>query len=190
MSFSIKLPQTCTFSLHIDQGDRTLVDTTIEVNTTAKDIAKAKKTIRRLMNEYAPVIETPRAAASEPVPPEPNLGSQAPIAPTNLPEPEAAPVPPPEKKLEGVRGLLQLHCKECGRTFGTFLREPQTEVLCKCGHSIDLTAPLARYRFTCPYCEREGFGKTNLEDPEITIRCKCGGDVDLHWVPKAREYQN
>lgn len=45
---------------------------------------------------------------------------------------------------------------------------------CKCGHPIDLTAPLARYRFTCPYCEKESWGQTNLEDPDITVRCKCG----------------
>lgn len=86
--------------------------------------------------------------------------------------------------------MLRLRCKECGNTFGIFLREYQTEVLCRCGHSIDLTAPLAKYHFTCPYCEREKFGKTNLEDPEITVRCNCGGDVDLRWNPKAREYQN
>jgi len=47
---------------------------------------------------------------------------------------------------------------------------------------------VARYRFTCPYCEKESWGLTNLEDPNITIRCKCGGDVDLRWVPKAKEY--
>jgi len=190
MSFSIELPQTYTFSLFINQGDRTLVDTTVEVNATAEGIAKAKRTIQCLMDEYAPAIETPQAAALEPVPPEPNTGSQAPINPTDLPDPETASVPPPEKKPEGVRGLIQLHCKECGRTFGTYLREPQTEVLCKCGHPIDLTGQMGKYRFTCPYCEKETWGRTNLEDPDITVRCKCGGDVDLHWVPKAREYQN
>ncbi len=183
MSFSIELPQTYTFSLRIDQDNHTLVDTTVEVEATAKGIAKGKRTLQRLMNEYAPAIEPPQAAAPEPE-------NKAPIDPAGQPEPEPTPDPPPEKKPEGARGLLQLHCKECGRTFGTYLREPQTEVLCKCGHSIDLTGQLGKYRFTCPYCEKETWGRTNLEDPDITVRCKCGGDVDLHWVPKAKEYQN
>ena len=181
MSFSIELPQTYTFSLCIDRGGRTIVDTTVEVPDTREGIAKARRTIQRLMNEYAPTPKAPEPAGLNPE-------SQPPADP--LLAAETAPASPPEKKPEGARGLLQLHCKECGRTFGTFLREHQTEVDCKCGHQIDLTTPLARYRFTCPYCEKETWGQTNLEDPEITIRCKCGGDVDLRWNPKAREYQN
>ena len=183
MSFSIELPQTYTFSLFINQGNRTLVDTTVEVEATAKGIAKAKRTLQRLMNEYALAIEPTQATTPEPE-------NQAPADPTEQPEPEAAPTPPPEKKPEGARGLLQLHCKECGRTFGTYLREPQTEVLCKCGHLIDLTGQLGKYRFTCPYCEKESWGRTNLEDPDITVRCKCGADVELRWQSKAKEYQN
>lgn len=87
-------------------------------------------------------------------------------------------------------GLLRLRCPACGSTFGTFLREYKTQFPCRCGHAIDLTVPLSRCRFTCPYCEKEYRGQTNLEDPAILIRCKCGGDVDLSWNPKAREYQN
>lgn len=71
------------------------------------------------------------------------------------------------------------------------MRERQSEVDCRCGHHIDLTAPLARYRFTCPYCEKEAWGKTNLEDPEITARCPgCGEEVKMRWNPSEREYQN
>ena len=66
-------------------------------------------------------------------------------------------------------------------TFGAYIKR---------GHHIDLTIPLARYHFTCPYCEKKTFGRTNLEDPNITIRCKCGGSIDLCWVPKAKEYRN
>ena len=183
MSFSIEVPQTYTFSLCIDRVGRTIVDTTVEVPDTREGITRAKRTIQRLMNEYVP---TPKA--QEPV--ELNPESQAPIDSTAAPESEPAPDPSPEKKQDGARGPRQLHCRECGRTFGTFLREHQTEVDCKCGHQIDLTTPLARYRFTCPYCEKESWGQTNLEDPEITVRCKCGGDVNLRWVPKLREYQN
>lgn len=175
---------TYTFSLCIDYGDRTLIDTTVEVKATAEEITKVKRTIQRLMNEYAPAV----APTPEPVPPEPE--TQAPITPTEQPGPEVKPTPPPGEKAGGARGLLRLQCPECGSTFGTFLREYQTEIACKCGHQIDLTVPLGRYRFTCPYCEKETWGQTNLEDPDITVRCKCGGDVELHWAPKAKEYQN
>ena len=153
MSFSIELPQTYTFSLCIDQGGHTIVDTTVEVPDTREGIARAKRTVQRLMNEYAP---TPKA-----------------------------PEPP-----EGARGLLHLHCPECGNTFGTFLREYQTEMMCKCGHPIDLTGQLGRYHATCPYCQHESWGKTNSEEPVVEVRCKCKEMIRLQWVPEAREYQN
>ena len=181
MSFSIELPQTYTFSLCIDRGDHTIVDTTVEVPNTREGITRAKRTIQRLMNEYTPVAKAP-----EPV--ELNPESQAHTDP--LPAAGTAPTPPPEKKPEGARGLLRLYCKKCGNTFGTFLREYQTELDCKCGHHIDLTVPLAKFTYTCPYCEQTRWGQTNLEDPDITVRCKCSRDVNLRWVPKSREYQN
>lgn len=187
MSYYDGFTPTYTFSLCIERSDRVLVDTTVEVKATAEEIAKAKKTIQRLMNEYAPVAKAPAPAAD---PAEPEMESQAPIDPTDPPEPEAAPTTPPDKKSGGARGLLHPYCKECGRAFTTFLRECQTEVDCKCGHQIDLTAPLATFAYTCPYCEQTRWGKTNLEDPDITVRCKCGGDVNLRWAPKSREYQN
>ena len=177
MSFSIEPPRTYTFSLCIDQGDRTLADSTFEVPATTEGIAKAERTIKHLMSEYAP------AAAPEP-------GNQAPINPTDQPEPEATPEPPLEKKPQGARGLLRLHCPECGNTFGTFLREYQTEIACKCGHKIDLTGQLGRYHAVCPYCQHESWGKTNSEEPEIEVQCKCKEMIRLQWVPEAREYQN
>ena len=139
MSYYDGFTPTYTFSLCIERSDRVLVDTTVEVKATAEEIAKAKKTIQRLMNEYAPAAKAP-APADDPV--EPEMESQA---PTGSPEQEGETDPPPEKKPDGARGLLHLHCKECGRTFTTFLREHQTEVDCKCGHQIDLTAPLAKF---------------------------------------------
>ena len=181
MSFSIELPQTYTFSLCIDRGGHTIVDTTVEVPDTREGITRAKRTVQRLMNEYTPTPKAPEPAGLNPE-------SQPPA--DLLPAAETATTPPPEKKPEGARGLFHLHCKECGRAFTTFLREHQAAVRCKCGQWIDLTAPLARYRFTCPYCEREGWGLTNLEDPDITVPCKCGGSVDLRWAPKSKEYQN
>lgn len=111
MSFSIELPQTYTFSLCIDRGGRTVADATVEVPDTREGIAKAKRTIQRLMNEYAPVPKAPEPVGLNPE-------SQA---PTDPPPTESAPAPPPAKKQEGVRGLLRLRCPECGNTFGTFL---------------------------------------------------------------------
>ena len=90
----------------------------------------------------------------------------------------------------GAKGLLRLKCRACGNEFGKFLQEYQQSVACKCGSQIDLTAPLASFRFTCPYCGKEGWGKTNAEDAEITTRCKCGSDLTLEWNPEAREYRN
>ena len=116
MSFSIELPQTYTFSLCIDRGGHTIVDTTVEVPDTREGITRAKRTVQRLMNEYAPAAKAP-APADDPV--EPEMESQA---PTGSPEQEGETDPPPEKKPDGARGLLHLHCKECGRTFTTFLR--------------------------------------------------------------------
>lgn len=184
MSYYDGFTPTYTFSLCIERSDRVLVDTTVEVKATAEEIAKAKKTIQRLMNEYAPVAKAP-APADDPV--EPEMESQA---PTGSPEQEGETDPPPEKKPDGARGLLRLYCRECGNTFGTFLKELQSEITCRCGHHIDLTVPLARYRFTCPHCGKESWGKTNLEDPELTARCICGEDVVMRWNSKEREYQS
>ena len=98
MSFSIELPQTYTFSLCIDQGGHTIVDTTVEVPDTREGIARAKRTVQRLMNEYAPAAKAP-APADDPV--EPEMESQA---PTGSPEQEGETDPPPEKKPDGARG--------------------------------------------------------------------------------------
>ena len=107
MSFSIELPQTYTFSLCIDRGGRTIVDTTVEVPDTREGITKAKRTIQRLMNEYAPVPKAPDLVGLNPE-------SQPSTDPP--PAAETAPTPSPEKKPEGARGLLRLHCPECGNT--------------------------------------------------------------------------
>lgn len=181
MSFSIELPQTYTFSLCIDRGGHTIVDTTVEVPDTREGITRAKRTVQRLMNEYAPTPKAPDPAGLNPE-------SQPPA--DLLPAAETAPTPPPEKKSEGARGLLRLHCPECGNTFGTFLREYQTEIECKCGHHIDLTGQLGRYHATCPYCQHESWGKTNSEEPVVEVQCKCKEMIRLQWVPEAREYQN
>jgi len=191
---------TYTFRLRIERSEQTILDTTIGSAISADEVAKAKKNIRRLLDEYAPTIKaqgelpTEIQKAETPTPSETN--SRTDEVPANQEVQHTEPAAPqsaaqvPEQKPDGAKGLLCLGCSECGNTFGTFLREHQTEIDCKCGHSIDLTVSLAKYRFTCPYCEKETWGRTNLEDPDITVRCKCGENVNLRWNPKAKEYQN
>ena len=77
MSYYDGFTPTYTFSLCIERSDRVLVDTTVEVKATAEEIAKAKKTIQRLMNEYAPVAKAP-VPADDPV--EPEMEGQAPTS--------------------------------------------------------------------------------------------------------------
>ncbi len=89
-SYCGRLTPTCTFRLQIQESDRTILDTAITTKANADEIAKAKKSVRRLLDEYAPIIKTP-----EPVP--------APVPETDTPalpepEPEAQPseaAPPP-----------------------------------------------------------------------------------------------
>ena len=66
MSFSIELPQTYTFSLCIDRGGHTIVDTTVEVPDTREGITRAKRTVQRLMNEYTPPPKAPEPAGLNP----------------------------------------------------------------------------------------------------------------------------
>lgn len=106
------------------------------------------------------------------------------------PEPKAQPTATYADKQSGVKGRLQLNCPECGNAFGTFLHEYQQTINCKCGHAFNLTDPLASFRFTCPYCRNEGWGKTNSEDAEIAVRCRCGEDLTLEWDAASREYRN
>lgn len=203
MSLFDGLTPTYTFRLQIERSDRTILDTAITTKATADEITKVKRSVRRLLDEYAPTIKTATAVTLQPgtvleLDPE----NQAPIDPTDLLEPEAQPDKPEEapapaggghtsdEQPEGAKGLLRLYCRECGNTFGTFLKERRSEITCRCGHHIDLTVPLALYRFTCPYCQHEGWGKTNSEDPEIEVQCKCREMITVRWNPDAREYQN
>lgn len=195
MSFSIEVPQTYTFSLCIDRGDRTLVDITVEVEATAEEIAKAKRTIQRLMDEYALDAKT-----SAPTP-EPD-----PIDPIDLPpeleateeEPPADIIPAPAPAVirkqsafreKGAKGLMLLYCKSCGDIFSTFLKDPRQEFTCKCGSRIDLTGPMVRFQYICPCCEKRTYGKTNVEEPSFEAWCLCGNRVMLTWVPKEKEYR-
>lgn len=71
--------------------------------------------------------------------------------------------------------------------FGRFLREPSASVTCRCGGEVQLDN-LTRYEFTCPCCDFEAHGRTNLEDPEITVPCKCGNPVTMKWDRNKRMY--
>ena len=96
MSFSIELPQTYTFSLCIDRGGHTIVDTTVEVPDTREGITRAKRTVQRLMNEYAPTPKAPEPAGLNPE-------SKTPADP--LLAAETAPAPPrPRRKIRKGRG--------------------------------------------------------------------------------------
>ena len=165
-----------TFSFCIKRDGEVLVGAEIGTDGSVEENTKAEKAIQRLLNEYTPNAEmrTPELLEKDDT-----ADSSTKKATQTAPE-----------HPKGSRGLLQIRCPDCNNVFGTFLREYQTEVTCKCGQRIDLTAPTARFAYTCPYCEQTRWGRTNLEDPEITVRCKCGGDIDLQWNPKTREYQN
>lgn len=84
-------------------------------------------------------------------------------------------------------GVLRLRCPKCGDVFGRFLREPSASVTCRCGGEVQLDN-LTRYEFTCPCCDFEAHGRTNLEDPEITVPCKCGNPVTMKCDRNKRMY--
>lgn len=215
MSYYDGLTPTYTFRLQIERSDRTVLDTAITTKASREEMIKAKKSVRRLLDEYAPLPPVLTPAPDLPPAPDPESEEKTgcedgsydcgtcPIngqcdrqSEAEEPDrPEKTPTPAgggqtSDKRPEGARGLLRLYCRECGNTFGTFLKERQSEITCRCGHQIDLTAPLALYRFTCPYCQHECWGKTNSEDPEIEVQCKCREMVTVRWNRDAREYQN
>jgi len=196
---------------YIKRGDNTVLDIAVEAVDTPESIRKAVNTVRRAMTNYAPktapitidadqaqnahvsaevATSTAGQAADATEPATASASAASNQEPDPQPTPAIALAPRPDKPLEGVRGLLHLRCEECGKPFTTFLKMKQQEIACRCGHVTDLTKPLARFRYTCPYCEFERWGWTNLEDTNISVKCKCGGMVDMQWVPKAKEYQN
>ena len=195
MSYYDGLTPTYTFRLQIERSDRTVLDTAITTKASREEMIKAKKSVRRLLDEYAPLPPVLTPAPDLPPAPDPESEEKTGCEDGSYDRPEKTPTPAgggqtSDKRPEGARGLLRLYCRECGNTFGTFLKERQSEITCRCGHQIDLTAPLALYRFTCPYCQHEGWGKTNSEDPEIEVQCKCREMVTVRWNRDAREYQN
>ena len=173
-----------TIRLQIEREDRMILDTAITVKQSGDEIARAKKHIRKLLDDYAPIA---KPADTEP--------QESSIAETESEpeEPETpAPEPPPETEdtQPGVKGLICLVCPDCKDSFGIFLHNYKKDATCKCGHLFNLRQPLARFRFICPYCGKEVWGKTNSEEADLTVRCWCGKDVILTWNPAAKEYRN
>ena len=101
--------------------------------------------------------------------------------------PDAAEIQRKEIPKGTAYGVLRLRCPKCGDVFGRFLREPSASVTCRCGGEVRLDN-LTRYEFTCPCCDFEARGRTNLEDPEITVPCKCGNPVTMKWDRNKRMY--
>lgn len=180
-----------TFHLCIERRGDTVLNTVIAAD--GDDVQKAKRTIKKLLDDFTPgggkpgrtPIQTELAGTAAQV-----REDQGPVEEISLPEPAPETVQEQRDGQSGVRGAVQLLCGGCGRTIGTFLKTRQEEFRCKCGNSIDLTKPLARFEYTCPCCEAKIFGLTNMEEPDVTIKCRCGSPVDLRWVPKIRECRN
>lgn len=141
-------------TVRIARDDRVILDTTVGVKGVADEIEKAKSTLKNLLDEYAPSVNIPLPepqAYTEPEPAPESVNTEA-----SKPEMQTSRIP----KQSGIRGLIRMECPECGAAFWTFLKERQTEIACKCGNVIDLTANLAAYRFICPGCGKETWGKT------------------------------
>lgn len=184
-----------TFRVSIRKNEQeTILDTAVS-GSTPEEVAKAKATVTRLIDAYSPF-------ASIPAPLEPGMvmeleaddpDNQAPIDPLEHPAAATGKTPmeiiKARPKRKAIKGAIFLHCPECGRSFGTFIKDPTDAVECRCGHSIPLDN-VARYAYDCPCCERRRFGWTNLEDPEIVQKCVCGNEVALTWNKSAKEYQS
>ena len=201
---------TYTFRIMIERSDRPVLDAAFTTKGTPKEIQKVKRSIQKLLREYPQASEKtlpeegyPTDDASEEVGQPDTIQKEVYESETTLSgeadqeeemDLEATPAQDSTTTrthfVEGARGLLRMCCPDCGKTFMVFLKDFQTEVSCNCGHSFDLTLPLAKFQYVCPYCENERYGRTNSEEALIQIRCKCGGDVDLEWNPKTKEYRN
>ena len=190
---TIQLGQTehYTFGAYIKRGDNTVLDIAVEAIDTPESIRKARNTVRRMMTSYAPNVTPIVVAADQAQTAHVSAKVATSMAGQSAAVPEPAATSTPPKEPDGTKGLVMIYCKECGSASSAFLKERQSEIVCRtCGHHTDLTVPLAKFHFTCPHCEKESWGLTNAEEPDIAVLCKCGQFVNLRWVPKAKEYRN
>lgn len=172
------------FQLSIEQDRESILELTVGAEDTAESVAKAKKTVQELLDEYVLRIQNefvprPEGAAgtfsvsSEEPPKNQKLQKSAKIAEV---------VQEKASGSSGTKGFVIIRCEKCGNVFRSFLRGPQKELSCKCGHHIDLTVPLANFEYTCE-CGKKNWGKTNVEDASIEVRCSCGKRKVLDWAP-------
>lgn len=190
---TIQLGQTehYTFGAYIKRGNNTVLDIAVEAIDTPESIRKAMNTVRRMMTSYAPNVTPIVVAADQAQTAHVSAKVATSMAGQSAAVPEPAATSTPPKEPDGTKGLVMIYCKECGSASSAFLKERQSEIVCRtCGHHTDLTVPLAKFHFTCPHCEKESWGLTNAEEPDIAVLCKCGQFVNLRWVPKAKEYRN
>ena len=80
MSYYDGLTPTYTFRLQIERSDRTILDTAITTKASREEMIKAKKSVRRLLDEYAPLPPVLTPAPDLPPTPEPDL----PTPPENM----------------------------------------------------------------------------------------------------------
>ena len=165
-----------TFRIIIRKNDQeTVMDACRAATPEEAERAKAAiAAIKAILDSFVPILEGPATPDAAPA----------------LPEPTPEPATPPVKR-KTPRGAMFLKCPSCGRTFGTFVKEPADTIDCRCGNKIPIsgTGVLGHYTYTCPCCETRKFGWTNLQDAEIEMKCRCGNAVSLTWNPTAREYR-
>lgn len=98
MSLFDGLIPTYAFHLQIERSDRTIIDTTIIAKATADEIARAKRTVQRLLTEYTPTIKAPEQVPTPPpesdTPALPEPEAQDPAADQRQDEPAEAAAPP------------------------------------------------------------------------------------------------
>lgn len=162
----------CTVGLSVERDGERVLDLSIGPVATRQEIQAAMCNLRNLLNKYGPAPETPETS-------EPDT------------EAEAVPVTPatPLNPLRGAKGFLILQCDRCGSQFVTYPKDYITSALCRCGHKIDLTAPLARLEYECSSCNRTWRGKINSTQPRLDIVCRCGNPISLTWDKKLRLYK-
>ena len=118
MSLFDGLTPTYIFRIQVELEGKMVLDTSITTKDSREDLIKTKKTVRRLLDEYAPL--PPVLTPAPDIPPTPESEAQDPAADQRQDEqPEEAPAPggggqTSDKRPEGARGLLRLYCRECG----------------------------------------------------------------------------
>ncbi len=180
-----------TFHLCLERGGETVLDTEIGA-WSPEETEQALEAVRQLLDRFGPEAPVGPAAYGGPsrncqTPEEPQTAAEEPAA--EEPAAEEAGVEAESAKA-GAGGLLTLRCESCGSVFTTWLVEPKRTFLCKCGGELDLTVPLARFRYHCPNCGKTRFGRTNVDRPTLEVRCGCGSPISLTWVPKLRMYRD